>query len=96
MTLSDSADFPFLHVFIPAFGHSPYLRTAIKSAIESVDESTPITVIDDASPTSEVFSIAAEFKPRIEYRRNDVNLGISANFLNSFNLSFHFSYGIRR
>jgi glycosyltransferase involved in cell wall biosynthesis len=87
MTLSDSADFPFLHVFIPAFGHSPYLRTAIKSAIESVDESTPITVIDDASPTSEVFSIAAEFKPRIEYIRNEVNLGISANFLNSFNLS---------
>jgi glycosyltransferase involved in cell wall biosynthesis len=77
----------FLHVFIPAFGHSPYLRSAIKSAIESVDESTPITVIDDASPSSEVFSIAAEFQPRIEYRRNDVNLGISANFLNSFNLS---------
>ena len=77
----------FLHVFIPAFGHSPYLRTAIKSAIESVAATTPITVIDDASPTKEVHSIVAEFQPRIEYRRNDVNLGISANFLNSFNLS---------
>ncbi len=50
MSLSNSADFPFLHVFIPAYGKSPYLRDAIKSAIESVDESTPITVIDDASP----------------------------------------------
>jgi glycosyltransferase involved in cell wall biosynthesis len=87
MAFSNSVNFPFLHVFIPAYGESPYLRAAIKSAIESVDESTPITVIDDASPTGDVFSIAAEFRPRIEYRRNDVNLGISANFLNSFNLS---------
>ena len=87
MTFSNSNDLPFLHVFIPAYGESPYLRAAIKSAIESVGESTPITVIDDASPTGEVFSIAAEFQPRIEYIRNDVNLGISANFLNSFNLS---------
>ena len=87
MTLSNSADFPFLHVFIPAYGESPYLRAAIMSAIESVDQSTPITVVDDASPTDEVFSITAEFQPRVEYLRNDVNLGISANFLNSFNLS---------
>jgi glycosyltransferase involved in cell wall biosynthesis len=87
MTFSNSYNSPFLHVFIPAYGESPYLRTAITSAIESVGESTPITVIDDASPTGEVFSIAAEFQPRIEYIRNDVNLGISANFLNSFNLS---------
>ena len=87
MTLSNSADFPFLHVFIPAYGESPYLRAAIMSAIESVDQSTPITVVDDASPTGEVFSITAEFQPRVEYLRNDVNLGISANFLNSFNLS---------
>jgi glycosyltransferase involved in cell wall biosynthesis len=87
MTLPNSADFPFLHVFIPAYGESPYLRAAIVSAIESVDQSTPITVVDDASPTGEVFSITAEFQPRVEYLRNDVNLGISANFLNSFNLS---------
>ena len=87
MTFSNSNDLPFLHVFIPAYGESPYLRAAIKSAIKSVGESTPITVIDDASPTGEVLSIAAEFQPRIEYLRNDVNLGISANFLNSFNLS---------
>ena len=87
MILSNSADFPFLHVFIPAYGESPYLRAAIMSAIESVDQSTPITVVDDASPTDEVFSITAEFQPRVEYLRNDVNLGISANFLNSFNLS---------
>jgi hypothetical protein len=87
MNFSNSVNFPFLHVFIPAYGESPYLRAAIKSAIESVGESTPITVIDDASPTGDIFSIAAEFEPRIQYLRNSVNLGISANFLNSFNLS---------
>jgi len=77
----------FLHVFIPAYGESPYLRDAIKSAIESVEESTPITVIDDASPTNEIFSIVEEFQPRIEYIRNKFNMGVSANFQNSFNLS---------
>ena len=87
MTFSNSDDFAFLHVFIPAYGESPYLKGAIKSAIESVKETTPITVIDDASPTGGIFSIATEFHPRVNYLRNDVNLGIAANFLNSFNLS---------
>ena len=87
MTPSNSADFPFLHVFIPAFGRSPYLREAIKSAIESVAEDTPITVIDDASPTKAVQTIVAEFQPRVEFIQNESNLGVAGNFLNSFNLS---------
>ena len=77
----------FLHVFIPAFGQSPYLKDAIKSAIESVSATTPITVIDDASPTKEVQSIVAEFQPRVQYLCNETNLGVAGNFLNSFNLS---------
>ena len=77
----------FLHVFIPAFGHSPYLMDAIKSAIESVEATTPITVIDDASPTKEVQSLVAEFQPRVQYLCNESNLGVAGNFLNSFNLS---------
>ena len=87
MTFSHSTESPFLHVFIPAFGHSPYLREAIKSAIESVNATTPITVIDDASPTIVVQSIVAEFKPRVEFVENELNLGVAGNFLNSFNLS---------
>ena len=77
----------FLHVFIPAFGHSPFLKGAIKSAIESVAATTPITVIDDASPTKEVHSIVAEFQPRVQYLCNESNLGVAGNFLNAFNLS---------
>ena len=77
----------FLHVFIPAFGHSPYLMDAIKSAIESVAATTPITVIDDASPTKEVHSIVAEFQPRVQYLCNESNLGVAGNFLTAFNLS---------
>ena len=77
----------FLHVFIPAFGHSPYLMDAIKSAIESVEATTPITVIDDASPTKEVQSIVAEFQPRVQYLCNESNLGVAGNFLNACNLS---------
>lgn len=80
-------DGPLLHVFIPAYGKSPYLKDAIQSAIDSILHSTPITVIDDASPTKDVWKVAQEFKPRVTYVRNDSNLGISGNFLNSFNLS---------
>ena len=78
---------PLLHVFIPAFGKSPYLFEAIQSAIDSTRDSTPITVIDDASPTSEIWSIVQEFQPRVQYVRNELNLGISGNFLNDYQLS---------
>ena len=77
----------FLHVFIPAFGHSPYLNDAINSAIESVAAITPITVIDDASPAKTVQSIVAEFQPRVHFLCNESNMGVAGNFLNSFNLS---------
>ena len=87
MTPSNSADIPFLHVFIPAFGRSPYLKEAIKSVIESVGATTPITVVDDASPTTAVKSIVEEFLPRVEFIQNEFNLGVAGNFLNSFNLS---------
>jgi glycosyltransferase involved in cell wall biosynthesis len=80
-------DEPFLHVFIPAYGRSPYLTDAIESAIDSVLDSTPITVIDDGSPTEDVWKAAQQFQPRVNYIRNETNLGISGNFLNAFKLS---------
>jgi glycosyltransferase involved in cell wall biosynthesis len=78
---------PLLHIFIPAFGKSPYLREAIQSAIDSSLDFTPITVIDDASPTRDIWLIAQEFHPRVEYVLNKSNLGISGNFLNAYKLS---------
>jgi glycosyltransferase involved in cell wall biosynthesis len=76
-----------LHVVIPAYGSSPFLKSAIESAINAVSADTLITVLDDASPTDEVSSITNLFSERVGYIRNASNLGLAANFLNSFRVS---------
>ncbi len=76
-----------LHIVIPAYGASPFLETAIESAITSVTTSTPITVLDDASPTGQVKEISAKFNNRVDYIRNETNLGLAANFFEAFKIS---------
>jgi glycosyltransferase involved in cell wall biosynthesis len=76
-----------LHVVIPAYGSSPFLKSAIESAISSVGADTPISVLDDASPTDEIRTITNLFSNRVGYIRNESNLGLAANFLNSFRVS---------
>ena len=80
-------DASLLHVVIPAYGESPFLIDAIQSAISSVSASTSITVLDDASPSDTVKAIADRFAPRVTYLRNELNLGLAANFLHSFEIS---------
>jgi glycosyltransferase involved in cell wall biosynthesis len=53
----------------------------------AVGPQIPITVLDDASPTDEVKEAAARFSGRIDYHRNDTNLGLAANFFKSFKIS---------
>jgi glycosyltransferase involved in cell wall biosynthesis len=76
-----------LHVVIPAYGSSPFLESAIESAMSSVGADTPISVLDDASPTDEIRNITNRFSNRVGYIRNESNLGLAANFLNSFRVS---------
>jgi glycosyltransferase involved in cell wall biosynthesis len=78
---------PMLHVIIPAYGSSPFLKSAIESAVGAVSAKTPITVLDDASPTDEIRNITYLFSNRVGYIRNESNLGLAANFLNSFRVS---------
>ena len=78
---------PLLHVVIPAYGSSPFLATAIESAIASVAARTPITVLDDASPTDQVKETSTRFHDRVDYVRNHTNLGLAANFFEAFNIS---------
>ena len=40
---------PLLHVVIPAYGKSPYLRQTLESAIKYLPIEVPITVIEDPS-----------------------------------------------
>ena len=76
-----------LHVVIPAYGSSPFLNSAIESVIGAVSAETKISVLDDASPTNEIREITLLFSQRVSYIRNETNLGLAANFLNSFRVS---------
>ena len=45
---------PLLHVMIPAYGKSPYLRQTLESAVKYLPLEVPITVIEDPSSESNI------------------------------------------
>jgi len=77
---------PFLHVLIPAYGKSPYLAGTLRSWQSQFGADVQITVVDDASPGTDVADIVRDFG-FAEYLRNDVNLGVAANFARCAELS---------
>ena len=77
---------PLLHVMIPAYGKSPYLRQTLESAVKHLPLEVPITVIEDPSSESSIESLVKEF-PRIQYQKNNERLGIGGNFNKSIELS---------
>jgi glycosyltransferase involved in cell wall biosynthesis len=70
---------PLLHVIIPAFGKSPYLRQTLESATKYLPLEVPITVIEDPSDEFNLRTIVKEF-PRVSYFQNEKKLGIGGNF----------------
>ena len=77
---------PLLHVMIPAYGKSPYLRQTLESAVKHLPLEVPITVIEDPSSESSIESLVKEF-PRVQYQKNNERLGIGGNFNKSIELS---------
>ena len=77
---------PLLHVMIPAYGKSPYLRQTLESAVRYLPLDVPITVIEDPSEESNIESLVKEFS-RIQYVKNNQRLGIGGNFNKSIELS---------
>ena len=77
---------PLLHVMIPAYGKSPYLRQTLESAVKHLPLEVPITVIEDLSSESSIESLVKEF-PRVQYQKNNERLGIGGNFNKSIELS---------
>ena len=77
---------PLLHVMIPAYGKSPYLRQTLESAVKQLPLEVPITVIEDPSSESSIESLVKEF-PRVQYQKNNERLGIGGNFNKSIELS---------
>jgi GT2 family glycosyltransferase len=69
-----------LHVVVPAYGESPLLPHTLASLVTMVPASIRVSVLDDASPTDAVRRHLEPFKDRIEYWRNDRNMGVSGAF----------------
>jgi glycosyltransferase involved in cell wall biosynthesis len=77
---------PLLHVMIPAYGKSPYLRQTLESAVKHLPLEVPITVIEDPSSESRIESLVKEFS-RVQFVKNNERLGIGGNFNKSIELS---------
>jgi glycosyltransferase involved in cell wall biosynthesis len=77
---------PLLHVVIPAFGKSMYLRQTLESAVKHLPPSVPITVIEDPSEVADLKSLVKEF-PRVQYFKNHSRLGIGGNFNKAIEIS---------
>jgi glycosyltransferase involved in cell wall biosynthesis len=77
---------PLLHVMIPAYGKSPYLRQTLESAVKHLPLEVPITVIEDPSSETSIESLVKEFS-RVQYLKNNQRLGIGGNFNKSIELS---------
>jgi glycosyltransferase involved in cell wall biosynthesis len=85
-SITDEMNQPLLHVMIPAYGKSPYLRQTLESAIKHLPTNVPITVIEDPSSESNIESLVKEFS-RVQYVKNNERLGIGGNFNRSIELS---------
>jgi glycosyltransferase involved in cell wall biosynthesis len=77
---------PLLHVMIPAFGSSPYLRETLESATRNLPPEIPISVIEDPSDQVNLESLVNEY-PRVQYLKNSSHIGIGGNFNRSMELS---------
>lgn len=85
-SITNEMNQPLLHVMIPAYGKSPYLRQTLESAVEYLPFEVPITVIEDPSSESSIESLVKEFS-RVQYIKNNERLGIGGNFNKSIELS---------
>ena len=85
-SITNEMNQPLLHVMIPAYGKSPYLRQTLESAVKHLPLEVPITVIEDPSNDADLENVVKDF-PRVEYIRNKARLGIGGNFTNSIKRS---------
>jgi glycosyltransferase involved in cell wall biosynthesis len=85
-SITDEMNQPLLHVMIPAYGKSPYLRQTLESAVKHLPIDVPITVIEDPSEEADLEKLVIDF-PRVEFNRNPTRLGIAGNFNQSIKKS---------
>lgn len=78
------AESRYLDIFIPYWGEETFLFEAVESVLNQDDERWRLTVIDDCYPSEIVAPYFASISdPRVTYIRNEMNVGITANFRRS-------------
>ncbi|MFZ9790319.1 MAG: glycosyltransferase [Candidatus Nanopelagicales bacterium] len=77
---------PLLHVMIPAYGKSPYLRKTLETAVKNLSSEVLISVVEDPHPEFDLKKIVDEF-PRVTYFKNTHRLGVGGNFNRCIELS---------
>ena len=85
-SITNEMNQPLLHVMIPTYGKSPYLRQTLESAVKHLPLEVPITVIEDPSNESNIENLVKVFS-RVQYLKNNERLGIGGNFNKSIELS---------
>ena len=66
---------------MPFYGRADHLKAAVTSVLEQTDPRWRLVVLDDRNPDPEPGEwVAGLGDPRVEYRLNDENLGVSGNF----------------
>lgn len=71
---------PSIDLMMPYYGDVPLMRAAVRSVLAQTDPDWHLTVVDDGREPGVPEWFAELADPRISYLRNEVNLGISANF----------------
>ncbi len=70
-----------LELFMPFYGDVDHFKYAVESVRNQSDPDWTLTIFDDQFPSDEPrLFIESQNDPRINYIRNDINLGVSGNF----------------
>jgi glycosyltransferase involved in cell wall biosynthesis len=83
------ANGPLVSIGMPVYNGEPFIRQAIDSLLGQTYKNLEVIISDNASTdaTAEISLEYAAKDSRIRYHRNDVNIGVYANFNRVFNLS---------
>ncbi len=84
MSLNLDSQRSLVSVIIPTYNRPNYLIQAIASAVQQTYKNIEIIVSDDCSTESPAKTIESFQDPRIRFRRNANNLGISRNVIAAF------------
>jgi hypothetical protein len=77
-----------IQIFIPFFGSLNYLQEAVNSVLSQTDPDWQLIVVDDRYPSDAPAQwLRSIDDSRIQYTRNDTNLGVTGNFNRCIELS---------